>query len=284
MTLYGRLTLTLLTAACGGATALAATAGTGVAPTLTWAVLLGGVLACTVLGARWVLHPLRGLAGELAEGPPPPADRAMEVLAHRVAELKARTTADEAHVEARVVERLADLVQGNQALSLLFVAVSADEPGLPAEDFAARLASRWVHEGRIHAAGVAWEQQGPVTVLSSGERRIGPDDVPRGLLSGLSSGGREGHPVEARTETLVWLAVGVPRAGDSRRAPAALLAAWPLAEPPTDADRVACAAVARYLGLRAAGAMQTTPVPAAPAPAPATDVHPARQPTAPKAE
>lgn len=281
MTLYGRLTLTLLIAACGGATALAATAGTGVAPTLTWAVLLGGVLACTVIGARWVLHPLRGLAGELAEGPLPPADRAMEVLAHRVAELKARTTADEAHVEARVVERLADLVQGNQALALLFVAVSADEPGLPAEDFAARLASRWVHEGRIHAAGVAWEQQGPVTVLSSGERRIGPDDVPRGLLSGLSSGGREGHPLEVRTETLVWLAVGVPRAGapgtGTRLAPAALLAAWPLAEPPTDADRVACAAVARYLGLRSSG-----PVPAAPAPDAAADTQPARQPATPK--
>ena len=209
----------------------------------------------------------------------------LEVLAHRVAELKARTTADEAHVEARVVERLADLVQGNQALSLLFVAVSADEPGLSAEDFAARLASRWVHEGRIHAAGVAWEQQGPVTVLSSGEQPIGPDDVPGGLLSGLASGGREGHPVEVRTETLVWLAVAVPQAGTpgvgTRSAPAALLAAWPLAEPPTDADRVACAAVARYLGLRASGATQTGPV--SPAPTPAAAAHPARHPANSKA-
>jgi hypothetical protein len=264
MTLYGRLTLALLTAACGGATALAATAGAGVAPTLTWGLLLGGVLACTVIGARWVLHPLRHLAAGLAEDPPPPADRAMEVLAHRVAALRDRTSADEADVEARVVERLADLVQGNQALSLLFTAVSADEPGLGAEDFAARLASRWVHEGRVRAAGVAWEAGGPMTVLSAGEHRIGPDDVPRALLSGLSGAGGQGHPVEARGESLIWLAVGVPHpegAGGSR-GPAALLAAWASSEPPTDADRVACAAVARYLALRGASG---------PAPAPAPD-------------
>jgi len=278
MTLYGRLTLTLLTAACGGATALAATASAGVAPTLTWAVLLGGVLACTVIGARWVLHPLRLLAGELAEGPAPPADRAMEVLAHRVNALRERTTADEAHVEARVVERLAELVQGNQALSLLFTAVSADEPGLSAEDFAARLASRWVHEGRIRAAGVAWAPGGPVTVLSAGEQRIGPDDVPGTLLSGLSRAGRPGHAVEARGEALIWLAVGVPHPEGVGRpqGPAALVAAWPASEPPTDADRVACAAVARYLALRGAPG----PAPAsAPAPAPDTAAEPSRHPT-----
>jgi hypothetical protein len=275
MTLYGRLTLALLTAACGGATALAATASVGVAPTLTWAVLLGGVLGSTALGAHWVLTPLRHLASELNDGPPPPADRAMEVLAHRVGALKARTAADEAQMEARVVERLADLVQGNQALSLLFAAVTADEPGLSAEDFAARLASRWVHEGRIRAAGVAWAPGGPVTVLSAGEHRIGPDDVPRGLLAGLARGRGQGHPVEARGEALVWLAVGVPHpeGAGAPPGPAALLAAWSASEPPTDADRVACAAVARYLGLRGASG---------PAPAPTPDTRPARHAATPR--
>jgi len=263
MTLYGRLTLALLTAACGGATALAATASVGLAPTLTWAVLLGGVLGCTALGARWVLTPVRHLASEMGDGPPPPADRALEVLAHRVGALKARTAADEAQVEARVVARLADLVQGNQALALLFGAVTADEPGLSAEDFAARLASRWVHEGRIRAAGVAWAPGGPVTLLSAGEHRIGPDDVPSGLLTGISHGSGPGHPVTARGEGLVWLAVGVPHfeGAGTTSGPAALLAAWSAAEPPTDADRVACAAVARYLGLRGASGPGQTPTP-----------------------
>lgn len=280
MTLYGRLTLALLTAACGGATALAATAGAGVAPTLTWGALLGGVLACVVLSARWVLRPLRRLAADLGGDAPPPADRAMEFLTHRVEALRARVMEDEARVEARVVERLAGMAQGNQALSLLFVAVSADEPGLPVEDFVSRLASRWVREGRVRAAGVAWAPGGPgglVSVVSGGEHGIGVADVPRGLLAGL--GGPSGHSATAGDDALVWLAAGVPVPADPRpgRAPAALLAAWPADAPPTDAERVACATVARYLALRAPASPTPTPTPgsapreeaARPAPAPA---------------
>jgi hypothetical protein len=278
MTLYARITLGLMGAASGGATALAVAATADVAPNLMWAALLGGMLGLAVGLARWVLRPLRRFAAELGDGHPPPVDGVLAHLKKSCAALQARLAEREQDVEAQVSDRIRDLVTANAALTVLFDAVSDDRPELSDDDYVARFLSHWIGHGTVRAAGVWWSDATPRAFLSGGDAPVHPHQVPAGLLADLRAGG----PPAARVEGgLAWLAVAVPArdtgAGRAPRAPRAMVAAWPAERPPTEAERLACVAVARYLGTRSAarGLAPETPGPvAAPAPEPAPEPTP----------
>lgn len=253
MTLYARLTLALMGAAAGGATALVATATADVAPALTWGLLLGGMLALAATLARWVMRPLRRLAADMEEGDPPPVDRTLAHLEKAFVTLRGRLSEREAQVEAQVNERVRDLVVAHAALSLLFDAVSGDSPEVSDADFVNGLLSRWVREGPVRGAGVWWSDGAPAAFLSAGEAPVRPDQLPDGLFAALEGAD---HPVVESAGAFAWLAVAVPAfpeppAPPGRR-PRALVAAWPAARPPADTERVACAALARYLAVRGA--------------------------------
>jgi hypothetical protein len=272
MTLYARITLGLMGAASGGATALAVAATADVAPNLMWAALLGGMLGLAVGLARWVLRPLRQFAAELGDGHPPPVDGVFAHLKKSCAALQARLAEREQDVEAQVSDRMRDLVTANAALTVLFDAVSDDRPELSDDDYVARFLSHWIGHGTVRAAGVWWSDATPRAFLSGGDAPVHPHQVPKGLLADLRAGG----PPAARVEDgLAWLAVAVPgRDADGQRVPRAVVAAWPEDRPPVEAERLACVAVARYLGTRSAArtASPQTPGPvAAPAPEPAPE-------------
>jgi hypothetical protein len=270
LTLYARLTLALMGAAAGGATALVMTATADVAPAVTWGMLLGTMLAMAATLARWVMRPLRRLVADMEEGEPPPVDRTLAHLRKAFLNLRGRLSERETQVEVQVSERVRDLVTGHAALSLLFDAVAGDDPDEPDADFANTLLSRWVREGPVRGAGVWWSDGAPAAFLSAGEAPLRPDQVPDGLLAAADGAT---HPVVESAGSFHWLAVAVPAfeeaPGRPARRPRALVAAWPAAHPPADTERVACTALARYLAVRST-AHAARSVPLRPGPAPET--------------
>lgn len=267
MTLYARLTLALMGAAAAGGTALVLAATVAVAPALMWGLLLGGMLALTACLARWVLRPLRALAADMADGERPPVDRTLEQLRRAFVTLRGRLAEREGRVEAQVTERVRDLTATHMGLSLLFDAVCGDAPETPDAAFVSGLLSRWVREGPVRAAGVWWSGGARPSFLSAGDTPVRPDRVPRGLLADAE---RAGHPVLMTGDNLTWLAVAVPapKADGPNPAPRTMVAAWPAARPPAEAERVTCVALARYLATRSAAHRAATGVRAADTPAP----------------
>jgi hypothetical protein len=252
LTLYARVTLALMGAAAGGATALVVAATADLAPATTWSLLLGGMLGLAACLARWVMRPLRRLVADMEEGDPPPVDRTLAHLRHAFTSLRGRLAEREAAVEAQVTERVRDLVVTQGGLTLLFEAVTGDAPETPDGDFASALLSRWVREGPVRAAGVWWHDAALPVFLSAGDEPLHPDQVPHGLLDALA---HASHPVVAVHGPLAWLAVAVPAdpgPGPARSGPRALVAAWPADRPPAESERLACTALARYLATRSA--------------------------------
>lgn len=251
MTLYARLTLALMGAAAGGATGLVLAVSATMAPALTWGLLLGGMLGLAAFLARWVLRPLRRLAADVEGTGPPPVDRTLEHLTRAFAVLRDRLAEREAEVEEQVTGRVRDLVVAQRGLALLFDAVAGDALAASDAEFASRFLSHWVREGPVQAVGVWWQGGAPPTFLSAGDAPIHPDRLPHGLLEALE---HAADPVVAPHGDLAWLGVPVPHpaGGPAATGPRALVAAWPADRPPEDSERVACAALARYLAIRSA--------------------------------